>query len=130
MNHSFIKLLGRLLLLAELARHEQTGERGLKQTLEKLDGSHSDTQSAVKNLELFLTVLSDEERKDVVGLYGLGRWAFDSFADARENSGHADKIIPYILASRTDLHDSVINGLKRLAVLPPEAINHAEAAVP
>lgn len=72
------------------------------------------TPRAESALEAFLETLSNDERKDLVGLYCLGRRAFDAHADARENSGHRLDLIPWILSHRTDLHDSVVKGLKRL----------------
>ena len=72
------------------------------------------TPRAESDLEAFLETLCNDERMDLVGLYCLGRWAFDTHGEAREHSGHRLELIPWILSQRTDLHDSVITGLKRL----------------
>ena len=72
------------------------------------------TPRAESDLEAFLETLCNAERMDLVGLYCLGRWAFDTHAEAREHSGHRLDLIPWELSRRTDLHDSVVNGLKRL----------------
>jgi hypothetical protein len=66
-------------------------------------------------LKLFLAELTDEERKDVIGYYYLGRWAFDTFESARENSGHALELIPHELSWRSDLASSVIAGIRKMA---------------
>ncbi len=112
MNHLSIPSLGKLLRLATRAWREQTGA-GMNERWETDGPEDGELQSATRDLHLFLSALSREERKDVWGLYGLGRWA-DSFECARENPGHAIELTPFILSERLDLQDSIIAGLKRL----------------
>ena len=119
-----IPTLGTILRLADRVtaqnnrEREEDGEGGdCEKTIERIRASLTDnlaTPRAESDLEAGLETLSNQDRTDLVGLYGLGRWAFDTRAEAREHSGHRLDLIPWILAQRTDLHDSVVNGLKRL----------------
>ena len=119
-----IPTLGTILRLADRVtaqnnrEREEDGEGGdCEKTIERIRASLTDNRAkprAESDLEAGLETLSNQERTDLVGLYGLGRWAFDTRAEAREHSGHRLDLIPWILAQRTDLHDSVVNGLKRL----------------
>lgn len=119
-----IPTLGTILRLADRVtaqnnrEREEDGEGGdCEKTIERirarLVGNRAKPR-AESALEAGLETLSSEERKDFVGLYGLGRNAFDTHAEAREHSGHRLDLIPWELSRRTDLHESLINGLKRL----------------
>ena len=117
-----LQTLGKILWLADHVtaqivreREEDGGDNG--KTIERIRATLAGnlaTPRAESALEAFLETLSNEERKDLVGLYCLGRSAFDTHTEAREHSGHRLDLIPWELSRRTDLHDSVVNGLKRL----------------
>ena len=117
-----LQTLGKILWLADRVTaqnrresEEDGGDNG--KTIERIRATLAGnlaTPRAESDLEAGLETLSNEERKDLVGLYCLGRSAFDTHADAREHSGHRLDIIPWILSQRTDLHGSVVKGLKRL----------------
>ena len=117
-----LQTLGKILWLADRVEaqnlresEEDGGDTGktIKRIRATLAGNLA-TPRAESALEAFLETLCNDERMDLVGLYGLGRWAFDTHAEAREHSGHRLDVIPWELSRRTDLHDSVVNGLKRL----------------
>lgn len=130
-----IPTLGMILWLADRVTaqnvrecEEDGGDNGktIKRIRARLAGN-LDTPRAESALEAFLETLCNDERMDLVGLYGLGRWAFDTHAEAREHSGHRLDLIPWELSRRTDLHDSVVNGLKRLGESHEDtAIEHKE----
>ena len=117
-----LQTLGKILWLADRVTaqnlresEEDGGDNGktIKRIRATLAGNLA-TPRAESALEAFLETLCNDERMDLVGLYCLGRWAFDTHSEAREHSGHRLELIPWILSQRTDLHDSVITGLKRL----------------
>lgn len=117
-----LQTLGKILWLADRVtaqnrrESEEDGGDNAK-TIERIRATLAGplaTPRAESALEAFLETLCNDERMDLVGLYCLGRWAFDTHAEAREHSGHRLDVIPCELSRRTDLHDSVVNGLKRL----------------
>ncbi len=119
-----LQTLGKILWLADHVtaqnvreREEDGGSGDCSKTIARLRASLAGnlaTPRAESALEAFLETLCNADRMDLVGLYGLGRRAFDTHAEAREHSGHRLDLIPWELSRRTDLHESLINGLKRL----------------
>ena len=136
-----IPTLGKIFRLADrvtaqnVRESEEDGGGGdCGKTIDRIRATLAENRAkpcAESALEAFLETLSHEERKDLVGLYCLGRRAFDTHAEAHEHSGHPLELIPWILSQRTDLHDSVVNGLKRLGESPEATAtehNYGEAA--
>ena len=136
-----LQTLGKILCLADHVtaqnvreREEDGGGGDCGKTIARLRASLVGTLAtprAESDLEAFLETLSNDERMDLVGLYCLGRWAFDTHAEAREHSGHRLDLIPWELSRRPDLHDSVVNGLKRLGESHEDTAtehNYGEAA--
>jgi hypothetical protein len=67
----------------------------------------------------FLAALANEERKDVMGYYYLGRGAFDTFASARQYHGNPLEVIPHVFSEKLDVASCVVAGLKRMADMAP-----------
>ncbi len=114
--------LGKLLCLAEVAKKKQEEVTGtmaqqcadsLRETRDRAAGI--ETHSPERDVELFLRSLHDEAKRDVLGLFYLGRNAGDNFNGLRVNTGVNLEVMPWFIAGKVDLHDSLIKGLKRFA---------------
>ena len=120
--HLKYRTLGKLLRLAEKLKSERVGDhRPLKEqlaevrqdTIEEASGTYEKV-TPERLLHLFLESLTEAEKKEVIALFYFGRGAFDNFPYAIEHPPLSIERMPWELTNKTDLHDSIINGLKRL----------------
>lgn len=120
--HLALKSLGKLLRLAERLERERAEEsRDTRQStdhlmreLEEVAAGVFERQSAERNLNLFLESLNEDEKKDVIALFYLGRDEGD-FKALRDRPPIPTSHISSQLVPKTDLESSLIEGLKKLA---------------
>jgi hypothetical protein len=117
-----LKSLGKLLRLAEnnankraedIRPVEEKLEEHIRDITAQLNRTY-EKQSPERDIELFLSALSDEEKKDVIALFYFGQHAGDDFDYLREHSLLSLKEMPWFLADKRSLHDCLIEGLNRL----------------
>lgn len=128
MKHLKLKTIGKLLRLAQLMKQERMDddrspteriEAIRRRTSEKVAGIYEGV-SAKRNLHLFLESLSDAEKREVSALFYFGRHALDDLEYEIAHPALALDQVAYHLSDKTDLHDSIIEGIKRLGEPAPK----------
>lgn len=128
-----IPTLGKILRLADLVTaqnvresEEDGGGGDCGKTIDRIQASLDENHAmprAERDLELIFEALPHQELRECDALYRFGRSESDTFEFLCENPRETVEMIPWTLSQKTDLHDSLINGLKRLGE------SHAKTAV-
>jgi hypothetical protein len=123
MLHLESKTIGKLLRLAEAQKDFRKKDKrsvrekaadSLRDLKDRCEGAF-ERSTPERDIECFLTALADEEKREVIALFYFGRDAVDDFAYTVAHPRMSLTTMPQQLSDKTDLADSLIAGLKRLA---------------
>lgn len=129
LTHTSFRTLGKLLRLAEHLKTyreerasmtmEEVADAALAEAEDLIAGAYEES-TPERDLQLFMESLGKEERCEIAALFYMGRHAVDDFAAEVRNPSLSPDQIPWHLSAKTDLYDSLIEGLKRLGDLSPK----------